>query len=566
MILSAVCIKRPVFATVLNIVIILLGMIAYNRLTIREYPNVSVPLVNIETYYPGAGAQIVESQITTPIEDSLSSIEGIDYLTSVSRAEDSQITVKFKLNRDPNIAISDVRDRISRAREFLPKDAKEPIVSKSEADAQPIIWLAFSATENYSPLQVTDIVDRLVKDRIQTLPGIANIFIFGQRKYSMRIWLEPERLAAYHLTPQDVEAALLQQNIELPSGRIEGAEREFSVLSATDLTTAEQFSQIVLKKVNNYLIRLKDVAKVELGSETDRQIARYNGQNAIALGIIKQSTANPLEISEELNKILPQISQSLPEGISIHMAYDSTDFINFSIQSVFKAIVEAIVLVILVIYLFLRSWRATLIPLVTIPVSLIGTFSLMYAFGFSINTITLLAMVLAVGLVVDDAIVMLENIFRHIEEGVPPIQAAILGSKEIGFAIIAMTLTLAAVFTPIAFSTGMTGKLFIEFALTLAGSVIVSGFTALTLTPMMCSRMLKNEKKHNKFYITVEHYLNQMVNGYQETLKKTLSRRPIILLVAIAAFVATGVLFYLLKSELAPTEDRGIIYGHGNRT
>ncbi len=558
MILSDICIKRPVLATVLNLIIILLGLVAFQRLTIREYPNIDPPVVNVETYYPGADAEIIESQVTTPLEDSLSGIEGLDYITSTSSPELSKITIKFLLNRDPNAALSDVRDKIQRVRDRLPDDVKEPITTKVQANAEPIIWLTFS-TDRFSPLEVTDIADRLVKDRIQTISGVADIMIFGERRYAMRIWMDPERLAGYRLTPQDIEDALRKQNIEIPGGRIQGTEREFSVLSVTDLNTPEQFEQLILKDVNGYLVRLKDVAKVEIGPKDERRIARFNGDNAIALGIVKQSTANPLEVSNDLRKVMPEIIASLPEGVKIEIAYDSSRFIHYSIKSVFTTIIEAMALVIAVIFLFLRSVRSTLIPLVTIPVSLIGVFALMNLFGFSINTITLLAMVLAIGLVVDDAIVVLENIYRHIEEGMPPLEAALTGSREIGFAVVAMTLTLAAVFTPIAFSTGMTGKLFIEFALTLAGAVIVSGFTALTLSPMMCSRMLKHETQHGRFYMAVENKINLLHDYYQIYLKKTLSIRPRVVGVAIAAFFVTGALLYTLKSELAPTEDKGVI-------
>jgi len=496
MILSDISIKRPVLAMVMNLLVLLVGIIAYDRLTIREYPNIDVPVVTVETAYPGASAAIIESQVTTILEDSLSGIEGIDFISSISREELSQITVNFKLTRDADAAANDVRDRVGRVRGQLPDDVEEPVIAKVEADAQPIIWLAFSS-DRHTALEVSDVAERQVKDRIETIDGVASILIVGDRRYSMRIWLDRVRLAAYNLTPQDVEAALRQQNIEVPAGRIEGSSREFTVLSETDVRTPQQFADIILRDSSGYLVRLGDVARVEIGPEDERTIARFNGKSAVAMGLVKQSTANPLTLANELRVELPTITESLPRGMKVEIAYDSSIFIDRSIDAVFETILEAIVLVILVIFLFLRSFRATLIPLVTIPVSLIGAFAMMYAFGYSINTLTLLAMVLAIGLVVDDAIVMLENIHRHIENGMQPLQAAFKGSKEIGFAVVAMTLTLAAVFAPIGFSTGRTGKLFTEFALTLAGAVLVSGFVALTLSPMMSSRLLKHQERHN---------------------------------------------------------------------
>ena len=560
MILSDISIRRPVLATVMNLVVVLLGVIAYDRLTVREYPNIDVPVVTVETAYPGANAEIIESQITTPLEDSLSGIEGIDYISSISRAELSQISVRFNLDRDAGMAANDVRDRVGRVRGQLPDDADESIVSKVEADAQPIIWLAFSS-DRHSSLDVTDFADRLVKDRLQTIKGVANVLIFAQRRYAMRIWLDRARLAAYQLTPQDIETALRQQNVEVPAGRIESDEREFTVLADTDLRTPKQFKAIILRNVDGYLVRLGDVAKVEIGAKDVRQIARFNSKSAVAIGVVKQSTANPLDVSQGVRETLPKIIDSLPQGMRVDIAYDSSVFIDRSIDSVYTTIVEAIVLVILVIFLFLRSARATMIPLVTIPVSLVGSFALMWAFGFSINTLTLLAMVLAIGLVVDDAIVMLENIYRHIEEGMPPLEAALKGSKEIGFAIIAMTLTLAAVFTPVAFSTGRTGQLFVEFALTLAGAVLVSGFVALTLSPMMASRMLRHERSHGRLYNWSERLLVSLNHGYRRWLQRALVARIWVIAGAALVAVFAYLLFISLPSELSPVEDRGIFIG-----
>lgn len=556
--LPGLCISRPVFATVMSLLILLLGLISYNRLTVREYPNIEEPIVTVTVTYPGASAEIIESQITQPLEESLSGIEGIEYISSVSREERSQITVTFDISRDVDVAANDVRDRVGRTRSRLPDEIDEPVVAKVEADAQPIIYLAFSS-DRHSQLQVSDYVDRFVKDRIQTLPGVAEVSINGERRWSMRIWLDRARLAAYNMTPQDIENALRAQNVEVPAGRIESADREFTVLSETDLRTVDQFENMVLRDEGGYLIRLKDVARVELGAEDERRLTRFNGKSSIGLGIVKQSTANPLDVSKEMQKVLPSIESGLPEGMKIDVAYDSSIFIDKSIQSVYRTILEAVVLVALVVFFFLRTARATIIPLVTIPVALIGSFALMLAFGFSINTLTLLAMVLAIGLVVDDAIVMLENIFRHIEEGKSPWDAAMIGSKEITFAVIAMTITLAAVYAPIAFMEGRTGRLFTEFALTLAGAVIVSGFVALTLTPMMCSLLLRHEEKHNAFYRFSEKILNAITDAYRHSLKFMLGLRPLVILVALGVAGLGGLLFTQIPSELSPTEDRGTI-------
>ena len=561
MILSDISIRRPVLATVMNLLIVLVGIIAYDRLPVREYPNIDVPVVTVKTDYPGANAVIMESQVSQPLEDSLSGIEGIDFLTSVSRAESNQITINFKLDRDADAAANDVRDRVARVRGMLPDEIEEPIVSKEEADAQPIIYMAFSS-DRHDPLEVTDVADRLVKDRVQTIAGVANVMIFGERRYSMRVWLDRTRMAAYTITPQDVEAALRAQNLEVPSGRIESAEREFTVLAETDLRTPEQFREVILRDDDGYLVRLGDVARVEIGPAEERRITRFKGENAVALGIVKQSTANPLEVSAALREMLPDIKAVLPEGMQVNIAYDKSIFIDRSIDAVFTTIGEAIALVIIVIFGFLRSVRATLIPMVTIPVSLIGAFIFMYAFGFSINTLTLLAMVLAIGLVVDDAIVMLENIYRHVEAGEPPLQAALKGSKEIGFAVLAMTFTLAAVFAPVAFTEGRTGQLFAEFALTLAGAVIVSGFIALSLSPMMCSRMLKHEK-HGAIYEAGERFLTALNSGYEKLLNGALRLRWLVVGLALVTVVGMGVLFGQIKSELAPTEDRGLVLGIG---
>ncbi|MFO1350848.1 MAG: efflux RND transporter permease subunit [Gammaproteobacteria bacterium] len=583
MVLSDISIKRPVLATVMNLLIVLLGWIAYDRLPVREYPNIDVPVVTVETKFLGASAEIIESKVTKILEDSLSGIEGIDFMSSVSRAEQSQITITFNLDRDADNAAADVRDRVSRVRGQLPDDVDEPVIAKVEADAQPVIWLAFSS-DRHPALDVSDVATHQVKDRLSTLPGVSGLRVVGERRYAMRVWLDRARLAAYSMTPQDVEDALTQQNLEVPSGRIESEQREFTVLAETDLKTPAQFENVILRNVGGYLVRLGDVAKVELGPLDERTIARFKGENAVALGVIKQSTASLLSVAQRVHEEVPKLSENLPEGMKVQVAYDSSIFVQRSIEAVRETILIATGLVLIVIFVFLRSFRATLIPLVTIPVSLIGAFAIMYALGFTINTLTLLALVLAIGLVVDDAIVMLENIHRHIEEGMPPMQAAFKGSREIGFAVVAMTLTLAAVYIPLTFSTGRVGKLFIEFALTLAGAVLVSGFIALSLSPMMSSRMLRHQKKHNELYLLSEAALKGLTNGYRKLLALSLKARPIVLLLALAtgfsayaafngwpgpvngwikALNSSYAGFTGLKSELSPLEDRGLVVSGG---
>ena len=558
--LSEICIQRPVFATVLSLIIVLIGAVSYTRLSVREYPRIDTPVVTVETRYLGASAEVIETQITKPLEDSLAGIDSIDVITSISRAEQSQITVTFRLEKDADSAAADVRDRVSRVRAKLPKSVDEPVIAKVEADANPIIWLSFSSPTR-SALEVSDIANRVVKPRLQVLPGAADVRINGERKYAMRIWIDRDRLAAYGLTPADVESAIGQQNVELPAGRVESQQREFTVTARTDLNRPDEFGAIIIKQVRGYPVRLRDVGRVEVDAASVRSSVRFNGESAVAIGVIRQATANPLTLAEAVRDSVPILNAELAaEGVQVNVSYDSTVFIDRSIEAVFKTIVEAIILVAVVIFFFLHSARASMIPLVTIPVSLIGTFTLMLIAGFSINTLTLLALVLAIGLVVDDAIVVLENIFRHIEEGMKPVEAAFQGIREIGFAVVAMTLTLAAVYAPVAFTTGRIGRLFVEFALTLAGAVIVSGFVALTLSPMMCSRLLRHEERRGPITSAIERFLDRLTENYRRLLQWTLRRGLLIGGVFTAVAVLCGLLFVNMKQELSPIEDRGVIF------
>ncbi len=582
--LAEISIRRPVFATVLSLLILLVGMVSFDRLTVREYPKIDEPVVTVSVRYPGASAEVIESQVTKPLEDSIAGIDAVDVLTSISRADQAQITVRFRLEKDADSAAAEVRDRTSRVRNRLPQAIEEPVIAKVEADAFPVIWLAF-ASETTPQLAINDLINRVVKPRLQTVTGVADVRIFGERKYAMRVWIDTDRLAAYRLTTQDVEDAIRRSNLELPAGRIESIQREFSVTSQTDLVRASQFGDIVVRTVNGFPVKIRDVARVREEPADERTAVRLNGKPSLSVGVIRQATANPLDLSRGVREMMPKLQADLPADIQISVANDNSVFIDRSIKNVYKTIAEAVVLVALVIFVFLRTFRASLIPIITIPVSLVGTFALMNLAGFSINTLTLLALVLAIGLVVDDAIVMLENIFRHIEEGMDPFSAGIKGAREIGFAVVTMTATLVAVYAPLAFTPGRTGRLFIEFALALAGAVVVSGFVALTLTPMMSTKLLRHNPKPNWFDRGMERILTAVGDGYGAVLRwlVTARVRPAEgagwvtrvgawfvqarwIVVAVMGLSAAGIawVFPNMKSELAPLEDRGVILANIN--
>ena len=557
--LAEVSIRRPVLAVVMSLLIVLIGAVSFKSLSLREYPKIDEPTVTVTTRYVGASAEVVESQVTKPLEDSIAGIDAVDVITSISRAEQSQITVRFRLEKDADTAAAEVRDRTSRVRNRLPQAIEEPVIAKVEADAFPVIWLAFSS-DTLNALQINDLVNRVVKPRLQTVTGVADVRIYGERKYAMLVSLDHARLSSYKLTPQDVEDAIRRSNLELPAGRIESSNREFSVSSQTDLTRPGQFGDIVIRSVNGFSVKLRDVAQIKEDAANDRSVVRLNGRPAISAGVIRQATANPLELSKGVREMIPRLQADLPGDISIDVANDNSVFIDRSIKNVFQTIVEAVVLVALVIFVFLRTLRASIIPIITIPVSLIGAFAMMALAGFTINTLTLLALVLAIGLVVDDAIVVLENIYRHIEEGLDPFSAAIKGVREISFAVIAMTLTLAAVFAPLAFTPGRTGKLFGEFALALAGAVIVSGFVALTLAPMLSAKLLRHNPNPSWFDRFMERRLTALSSGYENLLGFILSRaRWVVVLVMLASGVGIAMIYPTMKQELAPLEDRGVI-------
>lgn len=549
-------IRRPVFATVLSLIILLVGLRAYVDLPVRQYPIIEASVVTVSTNYAGASARLMEGFVTTPLERVLAGVDGLDFMNSSNTQGSSKVTLHFRLGYDINKAITDVSNAVASARYELPKEIDSPVISKDDPSANPTMYLSFSS-KTMPEQQISDYLLRVIQPQIATLPGVGRVDIYSERQYAMRIWLDPEKMAAHNVTADEIERALNTNNVQTAAGQLAGKWQEFDVVAATDLNTPEQFNNIVLKQENGYLLRLKDVGKAVLGVLSQRSSAYINGSRTVVVAITPQSTANPLDVAEGLNKILPGIQEHLPTGLAAAIIWDSSKFIDQSIKEVRHTIFEAAACVILVIFLFLGSLRAVLIPVVTIPLSLLGVCGLMLVMGYSINILTLLAWVLAIGLVVDDAIVVLENIHRHIEQGVKPLQAALMGAREIGFAVIAMTLTLAAVYAPIGFMSGITGSLFREFAFTLAGAVIISGFVALTLSPMMCSQVLQHEVNRTRLAARVDGLFNRLMEGYQRSLAKVLIKKKVI--VAIAAIIYLGCygLYKTLPAELAPMEDQG---------
>ncbi|MBE2215537.1 MAG: efflux RND transporter permease subunit [Opitutaceae bacterium] len=561
MILSDISIKRPVVGLVASIIIVIVGLLSFGRLPVREYPLIDSPIVSVETSYRGASAEVVESRITEPLEKEIAAIDGIRVIRSNSFEEVSNITVEFTLDRDIDQAASDVRDRVARARGRLPAEIDEPRVSKSDADSSPVLSLSFNSPK-YSRLELVEMVERLALQRIQTIPGVGSVNIRGPR-YAMRLWVDSDRLAAYGLTVADVESALRQQNVEIPGGRIESSSREFPVRLEGRMQNAVEFENLILATRGNYQVKFSDVGRVELGAEEYRSETYFKGRPTVGVQVLRQSNANLLEVANGVKSAIPAIKGDLPPEVNVEVGFDSSVFVERSVQEVYKTLWEAAILVVLMIFLFLRDWRATLVPLVAIPVSIIGTFSVMAALGFTINILTLLALVLAVGLVVDDAIVMLENIYRRMEAGEGPIHAAIFGARQVAFAIIATTLTLAAVFLPVAFQSGQTGRLFFEFGITLAVSVLVSAFVALTLTPMLCSRLLRakivnGHAQHGWFYEKTEPFFAWMNRVFEAMLRAALSWKAAVLLASLAMTAGGFWLYTQLQRELTPLEDRGV--------
>jgi multidrug efflux pump len=555
--ISDISIRRPIFASMVSLALVLFGAIGYTRLSVREYPDVDPPIVSVTTVLPGANPQVVESAVTDILEEELSTVEGLRTLTSGSQEQVSNITLEFNLDRDVEAAAQDVRDKVSRVRDRLPEDVEEPVVAKQEADANPFFWLALSG-ENYDLLQLSDIGDRMVKSRLQTLPGVGQARIFGERRFSMRVWLSASALAARGLTVQDVEEAIGSRNVEIPGGRIESERREFTVRSLGELKTPGEFAELVVSNDDGQLVKLKDIARVELGPEDERSVLRFNRRPAVAIGVIRQSKANIIEVADAIHRELPAIQRSLPAGVRIDAAFDQSVYVKRSILEAQETLLLAGGLVVVIIFLFLRNLRATIIPGLAIPASIIATFAVMYFLDFSINNLTLLALTLAIGIVVDDAIIVLENAYRHQEElGEDPVTAAREGTREIGFAVVATTICLIAVFTPLAFLKGSTGRLFNEFGIAVAGSVAVSGLVALTLTPMLCAQILRVPHSHGKVYRSLERGFDAMATGYAWLLDRALRVRWGVVFGALALLVAAGFVFKTLKREFIPPEDRG---------
>ncbi|MCC5809146.1 MAG: efflux RND transporter permease subunit [Ectothiorhodospiraceae bacterium] len=558
MIVSDISVKRPVLATVLSLLILVLGIASLTQLPVREYPNIDPPVVSVTTTYVGAAPEVMNNEVTEIIEGGISAVDGVRSITSVSRDGQAETTIEFNLDRDIDAAANDVRDAIARVAAQLPDEADPPVVAKTEADARPMMWITLTS-ERLSSAELSDYADRQIVDRLAVIDGVSQIRIGGERRYAMRIWLSREAMAARDITVDDIETALRRNNLELPAGRVESVDRELTVRTDSRLSTAEEFSRLVVRRVGDYPIRLGEVARVERGVENDKTVLRSNRQNAVGLGVIRQSQANVISVSDAVRAELDAIGQGLPEGVHLMTSYDESIFIRESIREVLITLAIAVSLVVLVIFVFLRSVRATFVPAVTIPVAVIGAFSVMAPLGFSVNVLTLLALVLAIGLVVDDAIVMLENIQRRIDDGEPPLLASFRGARQVGFAIVATTLTLVAVFVPIAFMEGNVGRLFTEFGFVLAAAVIFSSIVALTLAPMLCSKWLRPMSGESRVFRATERVFVGLTNGYKWALEKALNV-PLVIIAACIVVAAVAVkLVDTLPEELSPVEDRGVI-------
>jgi multidrug efflux pump len=553
--LSSISIKRPVLATVFSIVIVLFGFIGMTFLGVREFPSVDPPIITVSTSYPGANSDVIETQITEPLEQSINGIPGVRTLTSSSSQGSSRITVEFELSVDMETAANDVRDKVSQAQRRLPRDVDPPTVSKADADASPIMFIAIQS-EQRSLLELSEIAELTFKEQLQTIPGVSAIMIWGQKRYAMRLWLDPDKLAGYGLTPLDVRNAISRENIELPSGSIEGNTTELTIRTLGLMSTPEEFNSLIIKDSGNQIVRFRDIGRAELGPEDLRGILKLNGVPTVSNVIVPQPGANHIDIADEVYNRLEYIKKDLPDDVKIEIGFDNTEYIRTSIKEVRNTILTAFFLVIIIIFFFLRNWRTTLIPIIVIPVSLVGSFFVMYLAGFTINVLTLLAIVLAIGLVVDDAIVMMENIYVKIESGMKPLEAGISGSNEIFFAIISTTITLVAVFFPIVFLEGMTGRLFREFSIVIAGSVVISSFVALTLTPMLSTKMLRIRDNKGWFYNKSEQFFNWLNEKYRLSLEAFLRKRWYALAIVAGALTLTGLLFTAIPSEMAPLEDR----------
>ena len=556
--ISEISIRRPVLATVMTVIILLFGLIGYNYLGVREYPSVDNPIISVSCSYPGANADVIENQITEPLEQNINGIPGIRSLSSVSSQGSSRITVEFELSVDLETAANDVRDKVSRAQRYLPRDCDPPTVSKADADASPILMVAIRSDKR-SLLELSEIADLTVKEQLQTISDVSSVSIWGEKRYSMRLWLDPVKMAGFGLTPVDVKNAVDRENVELPSGSIEGNTTELTIRTLGLMHSAEEFNSLIIKEENNRIIRFRDIGRAELGPQDTRSYMKMNGVPMVGVVVIPQPGANHIEIADAVYERMERMKKDLPEDVETSYGFDNTKFIRASINEVESTVYEAFFLVIVIIFLFLRDWRVTLVPCVVIPVSLIGSFFVMYLAGFSLNVLSMLAVVLAVGLVVDDAIVMTENIYIRIERGMSPKEAGIEGAKEIFFAVISTTITLVAVFFPIVFMEGMTGRLFREFSLVVAGAVIISAFSALTFTPMLATKLLKHRDRPGWFYRKTEPFFVGMNRFYSRTLAAFLRRRVLAFPIVLAMVGIIYVLWSRIPSEMAPLEDRSMI-------
>ncbi len=557
-------IKRPVFASVCSLLIVLVGLVGYTRLPVQEYPSIDPPVVNVSTVYPGASPQVVETEVTEILEAELNGVEGIKTLSSESRESVSNITVQFELNRDIETAAQDVRDRVARAVRNIPDDAEAPVVRKQSGDASPIIWFALYGS-NFSTLELSDYADRFVVDALETVPGVSSVNIGGQRRYAMRLWIDTQRLAARNLTIIDVEQALRAENVEIPSGLIEGETSEYSIRTLGRLQTPPEYEALVIKRnPDGSQVTLKDVGRAEIGAQSERSFVRFNGQPAVALGVVKLSNANTIDVADGAKAKFQEISQNFPTGMEYQIAFDTSNFIRLAIDEVWGSLYLSIFLVVLVIFLFLKDWRGTLVPFVTIAVSIIGAFGLMFALGFSINTLTLFSLTISTGIVVDDTIVVLENIVRYMEEkkmaAFPATYAAV---SEVVFAVIATTVVLIAVFLPVGFATGTSGRLFNEFAITIAGAVVFSTIVALTLAPAMCARLLRQQTRlpwwSRWFFDAFDWVLDRVRDGYASSLRLLMRLKAAVVLGFLVSIALAGWFYLQLPSELLPNEDRGSI-------
>ena len=545
-------------ATVMTVIILLFGIIGYFYLGVREYPSVDNPIISVQCSYAGANADVIENQITEPLEQNINGIPGIRSLTSVSQQGSSRITVEFDLSVDLETAANDVRDKVSRAQRYLPRDCDPPTVSKADADASPILMVALQS-EKRPLLELSEIADLTVKEQLQTIPDVSSVSIWGEKKYSMRLWLDPIKMAGYGITPMDVKNAVDNENVELPSGSIEGNTIELEIRTMGLMNTAKMFDDLIIKHDGNQIIRFSDIGRAELGAADIKSYMKMNGVPMVGVVVIPQPGANHIDIADAVYERMEKMKKDLPDDVHYSYGFDNTKFIRASISEVEKTVYEAFVLVIIIIFLFLRDWRVTLIPCIVIPVSLIGSFFVMYLMGFSINVLTMLAVVLAVGLVVDDAIVMTENIYIRIERGMPPLEAGIEGAKEIFFAVVSTTITLVAVFFPIVFMEGTTGRLFREFSMVISGSILISAFAALTFTPMLATKLLKQQKRKNAFYRMTEPFFEGMNNAYSRSLDFVLRHRVWVMPLMVVMIGLIVVLWGKIPSEMAPLEDRSMI-------